>query len=158
VKHADGHHLLIMLSWIRIRPSDLFRFRIWLLKLMNLFWTFGRTPWTGDQPYARPLPTQDNTTKKKRGHASSGNRTHDPSVRAVEDSACLRQRGHWGRHNAFILSTLYELIKRSVLLYNIVQTRFTYWMTISAIFSCYAMYSVRKRRDIPVHSLPQHAK
>jgi hypothetical protein len=24
--------------------------------------TFGRTPWTGDQPDARPLPTQDNTT------------------------------------------------------------------------------------------------
>jgi hypothetical protein len=27
-------------------------------------WTFGRTPWTGDQPDARPLPTQDNTTQK----------------------------------------------------------------------------------------------
>jgi hypothetical protein len=23
--------------------------------------TFGRTPWTGDQPVAKPLPTQDNT-------------------------------------------------------------------------------------------------
>jgi hypothetical protein len=23
---------------------------------------YGRTPWTGDQPVARPLPTQDNTT------------------------------------------------------------------------------------------------
>jgi hypothetical protein len=27
-------------------------------------WTFGRTPWTGDQPDARPLPPQDNTTQK----------------------------------------------------------------------------------------------
>jgi hypothetical protein len=26
--------------------------------------TFGRTPWPGDQPDARPLPTQDNTTQK----------------------------------------------------------------------------------------------
>jgi len=26
------------------------------------FWTFGRTPWTGDKPNAGPLPTQDNTT------------------------------------------------------------------------------------------------
>jgi len=31
---------------------------------MNLIWTFGRTPWTGDQTNARPLPTQDNTTQK----------------------------------------------------------------------------------------------
>jgi hypothetical protein len=30
---------------------------------MNL-WTFGRTPWTGDQPVARSLPTQDSTTQK----------------------------------------------------------------------------------------------
>jgi len=27
-------------------------------------WAFGRTPWKGDQPDARPLPTQGNTTKK----------------------------------------------------------------------------------------------
>jgi hypothetical protein len=27
-------------------------------------WTFGRTPWTGDQPATRPLPIQDNTTRK----------------------------------------------------------------------------------------------
>jgi hypothetical protein len=30
-------------------------------------------------------------------HASSGIRTHDPSVRAAEDSKCLRLRGHWER-------------------------------------------------------------
>jgi hypothetical protein len=30
-------------------------------------------------------------------HALSGIRTHDPSVRASEDSSCLRQRGHWDR-------------------------------------------------------------
>jgi hypothetical protein len=33
-------------------------------EFMNLL-TFGRTPWTGDQPDARPLPTQDNITQKK---------------------------------------------------------------------------------------------
>jgi hypothetical protein len=33
---------------------------------MNL-WTFGRTPWKGDQPNARPLLIQDNT--EKRGQA-----------------------------------------------------------------------------------------
>jgi hypothetical protein len=52
----------------------------------------GRTPWTGDQPVARPLPTQ---TEKKQTyiHTFSGIRTHDPSVRATEDSSCLRPRG-----------------------------------------------------------------
>jgi hypothetical protein len=30
-------------------------------------------------------------------HASSGIRSHDPSVRAAEDSTCLRARGHWDR-------------------------------------------------------------
>jgi hypothetical protein len=67
---------------------------------MNLFWRFVRTPWTGYQPNARPLPTQDNTIQKNADthiHASSGIRTHDPSVRAVEDSTCLRPRGHWDR-------------------------------------------------------------
>jgi hypothetical protein len=43
----------------QIRPSGLFPFRtdlkLWILQ------TVVRTPWTGDHPVARPLPTQDNT-------------------------------------------------------------------------------------------------
>jgi len=35
-------------------------FDFWSLWLY--FWTCGRTLWTGDQPVARPLPTQDSTT------------------------------------------------------------------------------------------------
>jgi hypothetical protein len=31
-------------------------------------------------------------------HASRGIQTHDPSVGEVEDSMCLRLRGHWDRH------------------------------------------------------------
>jgi hypothetical protein len=34
--------------------------RLVLLQFLNLK-TVDRTPWTGDQPFARPLPTQDNT-------------------------------------------------------------------------------------------------
>jgi hypothetical protein len=30
-------------------------------------------------------------------HASSGIRTHDPNVRAIDDSSCLRLRGHCNR-------------------------------------------------------------
>jgi t-SNARE complex subunit (syntaxin) len=36
-------------------------------------------------------------------HVSSGIRTHDPSVRSVEDSTCLRPRGHWDRHFIIII-------------------------------------------------------
>jgi hypothetical protein len=49
---------------------------------------------------ARPLPMRDNTnTEKMRTdiHASSGIRTHDPSVRAGEDISCLRRHGHYDR-------------------------------------------------------------
>jgi hypothetical protein len=66
----------------RFRPSGLFLFRniqkLWILE------TVGRTPWTGDQPVTSCLRTQDNTNRIMRTHvsASSGIRTHDPSVRA----------------------------------------------------------------------------
>jgi hypothetical protein len=60
-------------------------------ELYESMWTFGRTPWTGDQPDARPLPTQDNTTQKNadkhpypewdsnpRSQCSSGRRQYVP--------------------------------------------------------------------------------
>jgi hypothetical protein len=28
-----------------------------------ILYTLGRTPWAGDQPVARPLPTEDNTNR-----------------------------------------------------------------------------------------------
>jgi hypothetical protein len=67
------------------------------------FFTDGRTPWTGDQPVARPLPKHRTTLTRNKGihipniHALSGIRTHDPSVRASEDSSCIRPRGHCDR-------------------------------------------------------------
>jgi hypothetical protein len=40
-----------------------------LLRFPNLFYTGGRTPWTTDQPIARPLPTHRTTqTQTKRIH------------------------------------------------------------------------------------------
>jgi len=33
-------------------------------ELYESIWTFGSTPWAGDQPDARPLPTQNNTIHK----------------------------------------------------------------------------------------------
>jgi len=41
------------------RPSPVQKFNFWTCESI---WTFGRTPWMGDQPDASPLLTQDNTT------------------------------------------------------------------------------------------------
>jgi hypothetical protein len=63
-------------------------------------YTVGRTPWTGDQPVARLLPTHRTTQTQNKFtdiHALSGIRTDDSSVRASEDSSCLRLRGHCDR-------------------------------------------------------------
>jgi hypothetical protein len=71
-----------------------------LLQFRNLFYTDGRTPWTSDQPVARPLPTHRTTQRINAHtdiHALSGIRTHDPSVRVSEDSSCRRPRGHRDR-------------------------------------------------------------
>jgi hypothetical protein len=71
----------------------------------NLY-TAGTTPWTGDQPVIRPLPTHRKTQTQNKStdiHASSGIRTHDPSVRAGEDGLCLRSRGHCDRRNGSIM-------------------------------------------------------
>jgi hypothetical protein len=58
--------------------------------------TVGRTPWTGDQPVARPLPytRQHKYRMNANNYVSSGIRTHDPSVRESEDILCLIRRGH----------------------------------------------------------------
>jgi hypothetical protein len=64
-----------------------------LLQFRNFFYTVGRTPLTGDQPVARPLPTH-RINAYTDIHALSGIRIHDPTVRASEDSSCLRPRGH----------------------------------------------------------------
>jgi hypothetical protein len=53
-----------------------------LLQFRNLFYTVGRTPWTGSARRKAATHTQDNT----HSHASSGIRTHDPSVLAGGES------------------------------------------------------------------------
>jgi hypothetical protein len=84
-------------SWMALQP---FVGPWHLLQFRNLIYTNGRTPWTRDQPVARPLPTQ-RTTHRKNAHTDiqvlSGIRIHDPTVRASEDSSSLRPRGHCDR-------------------------------------------------------------
>jgi hypothetical protein len=69
-----------------------------LLYFRTHFYTPGRTPWTSDQSVARPLPICRKTQSKCTGiSALSGIRTHDPSVRASEDSSYLTPRRHCDR-------------------------------------------------------------
>jgi hypothetical protein len=71
-----------------------------LIQFRNLFFTDGRTPWVRDQfSLCRYLYTgkQNKRIHTPNIHALSGIRNHDPSVRANEDSSCLRPRGYCGR-------------------------------------------------------------
>jgi hypothetical protein len=63
----------------------------------------GRTPWASDRPVTMPLrkhrtkQTQNKSTHTPNIHAVGGIRTHDHSVRASEDSSCLRPLGNRDR-------------------------------------------------------------
>jgi hypothetical protein len=83
------------------------------LQFRNLFYTDGRTPWTSAQPVARPLPTHKTTqthNKRTHSHPCLGIRTHDPSVRASEDSSCLRPCGHCDRQ----IYAFWDIVPRSL--------------------------------------------
>jgi hypothetical protein len=99
-----------------------------LIQFRNHFYTYGRTPWTNDQPVVRLIPKHRTTqTQNKRIHtpnihALSGIRTHDPSVRGSEDSSCLKPRVYCDRqrkkiglhneelHNCYCSSNVIRLI------------------------------------------------
>jgi hypothetical protein len=74
-----------------------------LFSSVIIFFTVGGTPWWSDQPVARPLPkhrtTQTENTRidTPNIHVLTGIQTHDSSVRATEDSSCLRLRGYCDR-------------------------------------------------------------
>jgi hypothetical protein len=72
-----------------------------------MLYTVGRTPCTWDQPVARPLPTHRTTQTDI--HALSGTRTHDLSVRASEDSSCLRLRDQYDLHQLSIRFIISEV-------------------------------------------------
>jgi hypothetical protein len=82
-----------------------------------ILYTVSRTPWTGDQPVARPLPTHRTQTQNKRTQYTHPclrwDSTHDPSVRASIDSACLRPRGHCDQRRPIKVSFFNEMRTRS---------------------------------------------
>jgi hypothetical protein len=96
--HMADNSLVILLTYL------LNAFPLYLM-VSTLFFHFDHftdssTPWTSDQPVARPLPkywttqTQNKRIHTLNIHALSEIRTHDPSVRASEDRSCLRPRGY----------------------------------------------------------------
>jgi hypothetical protein len=62
--------------------------RLVSLQFLNLR-RLGRTPWTGGQPFAKLLPTQDSTKH-----------------RIGENISCLRPRGHCDTHQSVSLRIL----------------------------------------------------
>jgi hypothetical protein len=62
-----------------------------LLQFRNLFYTDGRTPCTGDQPVARPLPTRRTTqTQNKRTQTSMPRVGFEPAIPAFERTKTVR--------------------------------------------------------------------
>jgi hypothetical protein len=72
-------------------------FRIYFLKLMNLFGQLvGLLGWaTGPMQGLYIYTGQPSTEKCRDIHALSGIQTHDPSVQVAEDSICLGPFAHW---------------------------------------------------------------
>jgi hypothetical protein len=97
-----------------------FSFSLWLYSPLDLsrffnflvLYTVGGTPWTEDQPVARPLPTHRSTQTQNKHtdiHASSGIRIHDPSVRTGEDVSCFRLRSHCDRPLTVVRMSFYSI-------------------------------------------------
>jgi hypothetical protein len=100
--HYSGfrqHNLRTDISLFLFPVAPTFEYRASVKRFVSLQFlnpkTVGGSPWTGDQPIARALPIR--TQNKHKIHALSGIRTHDPRIRAGEDSSCLRPRGHCDR-------------------------------------------------------------
>jgi hypothetical protein len=110
-----------------------------LLQFRNHFYTDGTTPWTGDQPVAKPLPTHRTAqTQNKRTEAS----VHWVGVLASQDSSCLRSRGNSNLH----LKQYLSLNDHRTLLVNEHRSSARFWKSLSG-------YTVRRRTQIALPRL-----
>jgi hypothetical protein len=85
--------------------------------------TVGRTPWTGDQLVARPLPVHKHRkththTQTLNIHAPSAIWTFGPGFWASEDSARLRPLGYHDRLVLFNYSLFLCLIRNTFLIWT----------------------------------------
>jgi hypothetical protein len=79
-----------------VRPWPLFQFRKYILFTQTIG-LLGRVISLLQGPYLHTEQHKHRINAHTDIHDSSGIRTHDPSVRAGEDSSCIRQRGHYDR-------------------------------------------------------------
>jgi hypothetical protein len=106
-KHRDNFTFIFIHSSMAVQP---FVGPRPLLQFRNLFYTDGRTPWRGDQPVARPLPTH-RTTQTQNKHTyrypclewDSNPRS---SVQASEESSCFRPRGCCDRYFTLVRGSI----------------------------------------------------
>jgi hypothetical protein len=77
----------------------------WLRGQADINWTL----WTDDRPVARPLPEENINIYI---HTLSGIRTHDPSLRVVENCTSLSPRAdsEWKLHIYLIYKTVIKFI------------------------------------------------
>jgi hypothetical protein len=69
---------------------------------VNPFIHVGRTPWTGDQPIARPIPKQDSITQRNTDLHPCLERDLNPRSQCLSGPrpyAPYRPRGRWDRFN-----------------------------------------------------------
>jgi hypothetical protein len=79
-KVYSGNNLSLSLSLWLCSPLDLGHFFRFLI-----LYTVGRTPWTGDQPVARPLPTHRTTqTRNIRTQTSIRRVRFEPTIPVFE--------------------------------------------------------------------------
>jgi len=64
-------------------------------------------------PSQRPLPNNTQHSQQTDIHVTGGNRTHNPSKRAVADLS-LKPRGHWDQHIQHLLSYNVKLLTVTV--------------------------------------------
>jgi hypothetical protein len=61
-----------------------------LFQLLDLFYTIGRTPWTGDQPFAKSVPAHRTTlTQNKRTQTSVLQAVFEPPISVSERAKTL---------------------------------------------------------------------
>jgi hypothetical protein len=109
IPNISSKHILIVLSNLQFQ-WEMFWLALQLLWTLASFqfpdlFTIGRTPWTSNQPVARPLckhrtaQTQNKHIYTPNIYALSGILAHDNRVRTSENSSCLRPLGYRDRLN-----------------------------------------------------------
>jgi hypothetical protein len=89
-----------------------------------ILYIVGRIPWTGEQPVARPLPTQrtiQTHIQKKEKHKHPCLEWYSnprPSVWARENTSCFKQRGHCDWHSILMISGIKQVCMSLHVLYR----------------------------------------